>query len=139
MVEGTPSFHNRKGPHAQQVSVFALVRFAFASVMDAPLFRSSSESGCGPPVAEGDAGPPGPIPNPVVKRISASGYCGSNAVGDAAAAGRPRLIAQRWLSFAVASRGGAAAARRAHNPKVGGSNPPPATSGHIESVAYPLG
>ncbi len=45
--------------------------------------------GCGPPVAEGDADPPGPIPNPVVKRISASGYCGSNAVGDAAAAGGP--------------------------------------------------
>ena len=40
-------------------------------------------------MAEGDAGPPGPIPNPVVKRISASGYCGSNAVGDAAAAGGP--------------------------------------------------
>jgi hypothetical protein len=44
-------------------------------------------------VAEGDTGPPGPIPNPVVKRVSADGYCGSNAVGDVAAAGssRPRL------------------------------------------------
>ena len=46
-------------------------------------------------MAEGDADPPGPIPNPVVKRISASGYCGSNAVGDAAAADRPRLIWHR--------------------------------------------
>ena len=29
----------------------------------------------------------------------------------------------------IAMRGGAVAARRAHNPKVGGSNPPPATLG----------
>ena len=104
-------------------------------------------------MAEGDAGPPGPIPNPVVKRISASGYCGSNAVGDAAAAGGPhptlavaapslRIVCHRCqrspVSIAILvmvpidevdhpSRGGAAAARRAHNPKVGGSNPPPAT------------
>jgi hypothetical protein len=42
------------------------------------------------PVAEGDTGPPGPIPNPVVKRVSADGYCGSNAVGDVAAAGSSR-------------------------------------------------
>ena len=42
------------------------------------------------PVAEGGTGPPGPIPNPVVKRVSADGYCGSNAVGDVAAAGSSR-------------------------------------------------
>ncbi len=35
------------------------------------------------------------------------------------------------------SRGGAAAARRAHNPKVGGSNPPPATSeGPVQEPLY---
>ena len=49
------------------------------------------EGRCDPPVAEGDTGPPGPIPNPVVKRVSASWYCGSNAVGDAAAAGGSHL------------------------------------------------
>src|SRR5439155_13331457 len=32
------------------------------------------------------------------------------------------------------SRGGAAAARRAHNPKVGGSNPSPATNLHIDQT-----
>jgi len=47
------------------------------------------EGGCGPPVVEGGADPPGPIPNPIVKRASAGGYCGSNATGDAATAGGP--------------------------------------------------
>ena len=54
--------------------------------------------GWGPPVAEGGADPPGPIPNPVVKRPSASRYCGSTPVGEAAAAGgpHPALAGARW-------------------------------------------
>ena len=56
-----------------------------------PIEVSDSEGGGRElPVAEGDTGPPGPIPNPVVKRVSADGYCGSNAVGDVAAAGNSR-------------------------------------------------
>ena len=46
-------------------------------------------AGWGPPVAEGGAVPPGPIPNPVVKRPSAGRYCGPTPVGEAAAAGGP--------------------------------------------------
>ena len=34
------------------------------------------------------------------------------------------------------ARGGAAVARRAHNPKVGGSNPPPATNSGEKSLPY---
>jgi hypothetical protein len=44
--------------------------------------------GCGPPVAEGDADPPGPIPNPVVKRASAGGYCGFQRRGRRGRCGR---------------------------------------------------
>ena len=60
------------------------------------------QGGRGLSVAEGGAAPPGPIPNPVVKRASASGYCGSNAVGDAAAAGRPHpTLESSFVSFPV--------------------------------------
>ena len=74
---------------------------------------------CGVPVAESGLAPPGPIPNPVVTRSSAGEYCGGAATGGEAAAGAPH---RRSIT-----RGGAVAARWAHNPKVGGSNPSPAT------------
>ena len=67
------------------------------------------------PVAEGDTGPPGPIPNPVVKRVSADGYCGSNAVGDVAAAGssRPDSLLEMPICYrSVAACGRWTASRR---------------------------
>ena len=41
--------------------------------------------------------------------------------------GEEPIATSRWLRATHPPRGGAAAARWAHNPKVGGSNPPPAT------------
>lgn len=79
---------------------------------------------CGVPVAESAVVPPGPIPNPVVTHCSAGEYCGGNAVGGEAAAGTSQA---RESCQSTLARGGAEAARWAHNPKVGGSNPPPAT------------
>jgi hypothetical protein len=75
------------------------------------------------PVAESALAPPGPIPNPVVTQRSAGEYCGGDSVGGEAVAGTPHPRVRE----ARTTRGGAAAARWAHNPKVGGSNPPPAT------------
>src|SRR5215207_2108459 len=82
-------------------------------------------------------GPPGPISNPVVKHRSAGEYWRGDPPGGEAAAGAGR---RPWRPAAVRPpahprpdpppslpRGGAVAARWAHNPKVGGSNPPPAT------------
>ena len=83
--------------------------------------------GAGVSVAESAPDPPGPIPNPVVKRRSAGEYHGGDPLGGEAAADTPAP----HLGPARTNhppRGGAAAARWAHNPKVGGSNPPPATS-----------
>ena len=96
------------------------------------------------PVAESAVAPPGPIPNPVVTRRSAGEYCRSDSVGGEAAAGTPRPRHSGLTdcpnpphirpSLPSASsvrrvpRGGAAAARWAHNPKVAGSNPAPATN-----------
>ncbi len=57
--------------------------------------------------------PPRPIPNRVVKHRSAEGTGG--------------MPAGRVGPCAHLARRGAVAARRAHNPKVGGSNPPAAT------------
>ena len=96
------------------------------------------------PVAESVLAPPGPIPNPVVTQRSAGEYCGGDPTGGEAAAGTPhprtadgqtamtrrrheRGADRSKLSAENPPRGGAAAARWAHNPKVGGSNPPPAT------------
>ena len=91
------------------------------------------------PVAESVLAPPGPIPNPVVTQRSAGEYWGGDPLGGEAAAGTPhplpeaaRRPGRRPPQAARRSprdpaRGGAAAARWAHNPKVGGSNPPPAT------------
>ena len=76
------------------------------------------------PVAESAVAPPGSIPNPVVTHGSAGEYCRGDAVGGEAAAGAP----QDPTSPETPPRGGAVAARWAHNPKVGGSNPPPATN-----------
>ena len=100
------------------------------------------------PVAESVLAPPGPIPNPVVTQRSAGEYCGGDPTGGEAAAGTPHprieVGSRKWLTAKSSSlraesqsprahgpdpsRGGAAAARWAHNPKVGGSNPPPATT-----------
>ncbi len=97
---------------------------------------------CGVSVAESALDPPGPIPNPVVTRGSAGEYCGGDPVGGEAVAGTPRArthgrqSARRHADQHSSStgrarsstaRGGAVAARWAHNPKVGGSNPSPAT------------
>jgi hypothetical protein len=96
--------------------------------------------GCGVPVAESVLAPPGPIPNPVVTQRSAGEYCGGDPTGGEAAAGTPhprRRLDDKGSELLAHSyertpkhptRGGAAAARWAHNPKVGGSNPPPATN-----------
>ena len=74
-------------------------------------------------VAESVLAPPGPIPNPVVTQSSAGEYCGGDPVGGEAAADTTLLHATQSMP-----RGGAAAARWAHNPKVAGSNPAPATT-----------
>ena len=109
-----------------------------------PALRSG---GWGVPVAESVLAPPGPIPNPVVTQRSAGEYCGGDPTGGEAAAGTPHPLPEtarrvgsreaevgKWLKAHSSEpkvnrppRGGAAAARWAHNPKVGGSNPPPAT------------
>ena len=87
---------------------------------------------CGVPVAESAVAPPGSIPNPVVTHGSAGEYCRGDAVGGEAAAGAPQDPHVARFTHHPA-RGGAVAARWAHNPKVGGSNPPPAT--HLPSEA----
>src|SRR3954463_10661076 len=66
-------------------------------------------------VVDGEVDPPVPIPNTVVKRFSTDGTTCASAWENRPPPG-------------TSSRDGAAEARRAHNPKVGGSNPPPATS-----------
>ena len=76
-------------------------------------------------VAESVLAPPGPIPNPVVTQGSAGEYCGGDPVGGEAAAD---TAPPRQQVRTVLPRGGAAAARWAHNPKVAGSNPAPATT-----------
>src|SRR5680860_1313272 len=85
------------------------------------------------PVVESVLAPPGPIPNPVVTRHSAGEYSGGNARGGEAAAGAPH----HRRDMAPVTRGGAVAARWAHNPKVGGSNPSPAT--HSDTPHRPTG
>ncbi len=87
-------------------------------------------------MAESALAPPGPIPNPVVTHRSAGEYCGGDPVGGEAAAGtsarlsdsRPFISPSTNPFPTTTTRGGAAAARWAHNPKVGGSNPSPATT-----------
>ena len=66
--------------------------------------------------------PPRPIPNRVVKRSSADGTGG--------------LPAGRVGPRTLLSRRGAVAARRAHNPKVDGSNPSAATNGTSSIAAF---
>src|SRR5215211_1950955 len=83
--------------------------------------------GWGVPVAESVLAPPGPIPNPVVTQRSAGEYCGGDPTGGEAAADtpHPRTASEvgQWLRAHSSepkvnrpSRGGAAAARWAHNP-----------------------
>ena len=88
------------------------------------------------PVAESAVAPPGPIPNPVVTRGSAGEYCRGDSVGGEAAAGTSD---QPVPVQAPVTRGGAVAARWAHNPKVGGSNPSPATNPPVGRCADGLG
>ena len=76
-------------------------------------------------MAESVLAPPGPIPNPVVTQCSAGEYCGGDPTGGEAAADAPHPLG---VGETFLTRGGAAAARWAHNPKVGGSNPSPATT-----------
>ena len=69
---------------------------------------------------------PRSIPNRVVPHTSAGEYCAGNRVGGEAAARTPDEMVCDDPS-ARPPRGGAAAARWAHNPEVVGSNPTPAT------------
>ena len=94
-------------------------------------------------VAESVLAPPGPIPNPVVTQGSAGEYCGGDPVGGEAAAGTTaqRTSPQFPRPSLTSARGGAAAARWAHNPKVAGSNPAPATTDkytpvHVDRRAF---
>jgi hypothetical protein len=73
-------------------------------------------------VVESALDPLGPIPNPIVTQRSAGEYSGSDSLGGEAAADPPEPGPPTTMP-----RGGAVAARWAHNPKVGGSNPSPAT------------
>jgi hypothetical protein len=79
-------------------------------------------------VAESGVEPPRTIPNRVVPGASAGEYCVGDRVGGEAVA-RTRAHTRRDSRFSQAARGGAVAARWAHNPKVAGSNPAPATPG----------
>jgi hypothetical protein len=79
-------------------------------------------------VAESAMAPPSPIPNLVVPHGSAGEYCTGNRVGGEAAAHTPEGTSNRRTLVSSPPRGGAVAARWAHNPKVAGSNPAPATN-----------
>ena len=76
-------------------------------------------------VAESGVDPPRTIPNRVVPGTSAGEYCAGDCVGGEAVARTPQPVS--IFCSAPVSRGGAVAARWAHNPKVAGSNPAPAT------------
>ena len=91
-------------------------------------------------VAESAMAPPSPIPNLVVPHGSAGEYCTGNRVGGEAAAHTPQLRCLLYfLQGTVPSppRGGAVAARWAHNPKVVGSNPAPATRSPGSEISDP--
>ena len=80
------------------------------------------------PGGESGVVPPVPMPNTVVKRSSAhdTGVIKPRENRPVPGPfGRPRSRCSRILSRPT--RGGAVVARRAHNPKVSGSNPLPAT------------
>ena len=62
---------------------------------------------------------------------------GRDAVPDRDADPRPGPLTNGRSTVRWCSRGGAAAARRAHNPKVGGSNPSPATNSHSPRTPGP--
>ena len=87
--------------------------------------------GSGGLVAQSAVAPPGPIPNPVVTHRSAGEYCGVAPREARPLRAPPNRLpddaGQMKYNRIAVTRGGAAVARWAHNPKVGGSNPPPAT------------
>jgi hypothetical protein len=112
------------------------------------LRRARQVVGGAPGVSERGGEPPGSIPNPVVPPASAGGVLGGRPPGKRGPRARrppgpPRSCAPRpppsprhqglrmWDQARsprhALARGGAAAARWAHNPKVVGSNPTPAT------------
>ena len=106
-----------------------------------PRARWCGPHGCvrsGVGVAESARVPPRPIPNRVVPPGSAGEYCAGNRVGGEAVALTPDLRhpttphttcqAPLHPHTCPPPRGGAVAARWAHNPKVAGSNPAPATT-----------
>ena len=78
----------------------------------------------------GGADPPVPIPNTVVKRPSADDTRRAAARDNRPVPGPPTTPAVALVNevhCVYATRDGAVVARRAHNPKVVGSNPTPAT------------
>ena len=77
--------------------------------------------------ARSAAEPPRTISNRVVKRRSAEGTGGMPAGRAGPCAIQTETQADWNDGFQSPTRRGAVAARRAHNPKVGGSNPPAAT------------
>ena len=95
--------------------------------------RGRSTVGGGVPgVSDRGGDPPGPIPNPVVPTASAGEVLGGQLPGKCGPRARHPAPHRRPPSpspprLRPPSRGGAAAARWAHNPKVVGSNPTPAT------------
>ncbi len=86
-------------------------------------------------VAESGVEPPRTIPNRVVPGASAGEYCAGDRVGGEAVARTPQRLGS---TCAPVSRGGAVAARWAHNPKVAGSNPAPATPDPLPPI-HPMG
>ena len=78
-------------------------------------------------MAESGVEPPRTIPNRVVPGASAGEYCAGDRVGGEAVARTTQLRSESGTLDSVVARGGAVAARWAHNPKVAGSNPAPAT------------
>ena len=80
------------------------------------------------PGGAGGVVPPVPIPNTVVKRSSADDTAWATAWDNRPVPG-PTLTLFCSISYnsTTAARDGAVVARRAHNPKVVGSNPTPAT------------
>jgi len=95
------------------------------------------------PGGAGGVVPPVPIPNTVVKRSSADDTAWATAWDNRPVPG-PSLTLFCSISYnsLTATRDGAVVARRAHNPKVVGSNPTPATNrgrgNHLGPFVLPL-
>jgi hypothetical protein len=95
------------------------------------------------PGGAGGVVPPVPIPNTVVKRSSADDTAWATAWDNRPVPGPPlTLFCSISYNSITATRDGAVVARRAHNPKVVGSNPTPATKWgrghHLDPFILPL-